>query len=164
MNEIDLGAVRVALTEVPTGASQPAAQVDMRNISNESEATASGLSKPAFIPADLTFADGTLVRSPVSMVIATYHDPKAGRSVTIAQTPLSSLKVSDGKKASIFAPGVDLEPIEINGKAAVRVTISTQADWRGSRHSLVWIGGDHVFQLNGRGTSDSELLEIAASV
>ena len=163
MNEIDLGAVRVVLTAVPTGAGSAATEVEIQDLTSEFDALAEGFNKPAFVPAGLTFAECSVVRAPVRMMVATYHDPKSRRGVTIAQTPIASLKASE-VKASVFAPGEDLEEVRLDGKMAARVIISSKSDWRGARHSLVWVSGDNVYQLNGRGTTDSELVEIAASV
>jgi hypothetical protein len=165
MDEIDLGAIRVALTPVPTGVPSDAPQeVHVKQVASKGDASLRDLSKPAYLPAGLAFSNASVITGPVEIIVATFTDSTTGKSVTLAQMPVSGLKAPDGGKGTVYAVGEDLEEVEVAGRRAARVTVSRDPGWRGARTGLVWLGGANVFQLSGRGTSEAELLEVAASV
>ena len=165
MNEIDLGPVSVALATVPTGGGKvPSNLPEYRSYGDETDTALRDLTKPAILPQGLAFLDATLFRSPIQMAIWTYADQATGRSVTLARTPLSGLKQAGEQKPIVFVPGQSLQEAEVGGARGAKVVVSEDPLWRGSRTSLVWLKGDSVLQITGRGVTEEELAETAGSV
>ena len=164
MTEIDLGQVIVALTPVPGGPSSDAGAVRMETVSDATSPMLGGLKRPKNLPDGLTFLDANVVTAPVRMIVATYYNPDSSRSVTLAQTPVADLKAGATGKTTVYAVGEDLDEVAVAGSKAAQVTISADPAWRGARASIVWLSGEAVCQLSGRGTSVEELVKIASSV
>jgi Domain of unknown function (DUF4367) len=165
LNSLDLGPALVALTTVPSGAgtdSQTAAEIE--SVKAESDPALSNVARPAYLPDGMTFFGATIVRSPVQLTVTIYLDPNTGKGVTLAQSSIKTAQPPNGSKATIWAPGIDIVEVDVAGAKAAHVVISGDPAWKGSKSSLVWLGGETVYQLSGRGTSDDELIEIAASV
>jgi hypothetical protein len=164
MEKVDLGEVQVKVTPVPTGKAQPAPQMELRDGVKDGDPALNDMARPKHLPAGMAFADATVVSAPVRMIVSIYYDPDSSRSVMLAQSPVAGLASPAGEKATLFAVGESVDEVTISGEKAAKVTISSASQGRGAKTSVVWRSGENVYQLSGRGTSEAELIEIAASV
>ena len=98
------------------------------------------------------------------MAIWTYADAATGRSLTLARSPLSSIKPGASGKPVVYVPGETLHAGDVAGAAAARIVVSEDPAWRGARTTLVWLKKDAVFQISGRGLDDTELASAAESI
>jgi hypothetical protein len=167
MTDIDLGKVTVALAQLPTTGHPTSARApapDYQTYTDEAAGALSSLPRPSRLPAGLSFLDATLIRSPVEIAIWTYADAATGRSLTVARSPLSSIKPGATGKPVVYVPGEALHEGDVAGVAAARVVVSQDPAWRGARTTLVWLKEAAVFQVSGRGLDEAELASAAESI
>jgi hypothetical protein len=165
MDQLDLGPVTVMLAAIPdpnATSGPPAVPPTYRVFTDETDDALKELARPATLPSGLDFLDATVLEAPVRMTIWTYADQASGRTITLASSPIAPAQ--SGGKPAVFVPGRDLEQASLGGATAARVVVSTDPHWRGSRATLVWVRGDSVLQITGRGVSDAELAAAAASL
>lgn len=165
MTEIELGPVTVALVQVPSGKAAPGAAAPAPDyLFSTDEDEVRSLPRPARLPAGLDFLDATLFRAPAQVDIWTYADQASGRSLTLVRTGTDALPRGAAGSPVVYVPGQDLREAKIAGGTAVHVVISEDPAWRGPRTTFVWMKDDSVLQISGRGLSDQELEETAASI
>jgi hypothetical protein len=167
VSEIDLGPVTVSLVSMPSGAGKnPApAQTPVAEVhTNPHDAALRGLPMPAALPDGVEFLDATLFRSPIAMAIWTYADVARGRSITIARTPIASLKTSPGGKPTAYVAGQSMTQISLGNAAAASVALSADRVSPAAQESLVWLKDGAVIQLIGRGLVQGELERVANSL